>query len=159
LGVSGNGNYLAGGSGNDFLAATGSTNPLDPHGAGTDILFAAPNAHDHDIFVYHPGYGNVTINNFTPQIGDIINFAGFGISNVQQLAPYVSTSADGSIVLALRRILPPDARRHPWWAAEQLVQFQRVNRFARLARLANNDDDSARMLVIAMTEALPPRSQ
>jgi probable HAF family extracellular repeat protein len=63
LGVSGNNNYLAGGSGNCYIAATGSGNTLDPHGAGTDTLFAAPSAHDHDQFVYHPGYGNVTINN------------------------------------------------------------------------------------------------
>jgi hypothetical protein len=101
LGVSGNGNYLAGGSGNDYIAATGSVNTLDPHGAGTDVLFAATNNHDHDQFVYHPGYGNVTINNFVPQVGDVINIAGFGITNVQGFAPYVSTSADGSIVLNL----------------------------------------------------------
>jgi len=101
LGVSGTGSFLFGGSGNDFIAATGSSNTLDPYGAGTDTLFAAPNAHDHDTFVYHPGYGKVTINNFVPQVGDVINIAGFGITNVQGFAPYVSTSADGSIVLNL----------------------------------------------------------
>jgi hypothetical protein len=63
------------------------------------VLFAATNAHDHDQFVFHPGYGNVTVNNFVPEVGDIILFGGWGISNVQQLSPYVSTSADGSIVL------------------------------------------------------------
>jgi len=101
VGVSGNNNALYGGAGNDYIAATGSSNILNPNGGGTDILFAAPNAHDHDQFVYHPGYGNVTINNFAPQVGDVINIAGFGITNVQGFAPYVSTSADGSIVLNL----------------------------------------------------------
>jgi hypothetical protein len=101
IGVSGKGNFLYGGSGNCFIAATGSSNTLNPNGGGTDTLFAAANAHDHDTFVYHPGYGNVTINNFVPQVGDVINFAGWGISNVSQLAPFVSTSADGSIVLNL----------------------------------------------------------
>ena len=31
----------------------------------------------------------------------MIDFAGWGITNVSQLGPYVSTSADGSIVLNL----------------------------------------------------------
>jgi hypothetical protein len=99
--VSGNGNFLYGGSGNDYIAATGSSNRLDPNGAGTDTLFAAANAHDHDIFVYHPGYGNVTINNFTPQVGDQVAIAGFGFTHVTQFAPYLGMSADGSIMLNL----------------------------------------------------------
>jgi probable HAF family extracellular repeat protein len=99
VGCSGNNNALFGGSGDDYIAATGSSNRLDPFGTGNDVLFAAPNAHDHDSFAFHPGYGNVTINNFVPQVGDIILFGGWGISNVQQLSPYVSTSADGSLVL------------------------------------------------------------
>jgi hypothetical protein len=101
IGVSGNNNTLYGGAGNNYIAATGNSNTLDPNGAGTDVLFAAANAHDHDTFVYHPGYGSVTINNFVPQVGDVINIAGFGITNVQGFAPYVSTSADGSIMLNL----------------------------------------------------------
>src|SRR5262249_51370966 len=101
IGVSGNGNVLFGGSGNDFIAATGSGNTLDPHGAGTDTLFAAANAHDHDTFVYHPGYGNVTVNNFTPQAGDQIAIAGFGFTHVTQFAPYLGLSGDGSIMLNL----------------------------------------------------------
>jgi len=100
IGASGTSNFLFGGSGNDFIGATGSSNTLDPHGAGTDTLFAAANAHDHDTFVYHPGYGNVTIDNFTPQAVDQIAIAGFGFTHVTQFAPYVTTTADGSIALA-----------------------------------------------------------
>jgi endoglucanase len=100
IGVSGSNNFLFGGSGNSYIAATGSANTLDPYGAGTDTLFAAANAHDHNAFVYHPGYGNVTIDNFVPQVGDVINIAGFGFTHVTQFAPYVTTSADGSIALA-----------------------------------------------------------
>jgi hypothetical protein len=99
IGVSGNGNNLYGGNGNCYLAATGSQNTFVPNGGGNDVLFAAANAHDHDTFVYHPGYGKDTIYNFVPQVGDVINIAGFGISTVQGFAPYVSTSADGSIML------------------------------------------------------------
>jgi hypothetical protein len=39
--VSGNGNFLFGGSGNCYLAATESSNTLDPNGSGTDTSFAA----------------------------------------------------------------------------------------------------------------------
>jgi Ca2+-binding RTX toxin-like protein len=101
IGVSGNGNFLYGGSGNCFIAATGSFDTLDPNGGGSDILLAAANAHDHDTFVYHPGDGNVAIYNFVPQVGDQVAIAGFGFTHVTQFAPYVTTSADGSIMLAL----------------------------------------------------------
>jgi Ca2+-binding RTX toxin-like protein len=101
IGASGTSNFLFGGSGNCYIAATGSSNTLDPNGSGTDTLFAATAAHDHDTFVYHPGYGNVTIDNFTPQAGDQIAIAGFGFTHVTQLAPYVGTSVDGSIMLNL----------------------------------------------------------
>jgi Ca2+-binding RTX toxin-like protein len=97
IGVSGNGNYLYGGAGNDYLAATGNHNVLNPNGAGTDTLVAG--THSNDQFVYHPGDGMVTIDNFSPSSGDVIDFAGWGITSVSQLAPYVSTSPDGSIVL------------------------------------------------------------
>ncbi|MGO9701776.1 MAG: calcium-binding protein [Xanthobacteraceae bacterium] len=99
IGVSGNGNYLYGGAGNDYLAATGNNNVLNPNGAGTDTLDAG--AHSNDQFVYHPGDGNVTIDNFKPSSGDVIDFAGWGITSVGQLGPYVSTSSDGSIMLNL----------------------------------------------------------
>src|SRR5262249_3633799 len=100
LGVSGNNNLLFGGPGNNWMGATGSFNRLDPGPGGTDTLVAAAN-HDNDLFVFHPGYGMVTINNFVPQVGDVINIAGFGITDVQGFAPYVSTSPDGSIMLNL----------------------------------------------------------
>jgi serralysin len=101
IGVSGNANRLVGGAGSNYMAATGSRNTLDPGGGGTDTLVAAANLHDNDIFVFHPGYGNVTIQNFTPQVGDVINIAGFGITTAAGFAPFESTSADGSIVLNL----------------------------------------------------------
>jgi len=101
IGVSGSGNNLYGGGGNCYVAASGSFNRLDPYGGGSDTLVGAAAAHDHDTFVYHPGYGNVTIYNFTPQAGDQIAIAGFGFTHVTQFAPYVGTSADGSIMLNL----------------------------------------------------------
>jgi fibronectin-binding autotransporter adhesin len=101
IGVSGSGNYLYGGSGNDYLAATGNGNVLNPNGSGTDTLVAAANAHNNDLFVYHPVDAKVAIDNFSAAVDDVIDFAGWGITNVSQLAPYLTHSADGSDVIAL----------------------------------------------------------
>jgi hypothetical protein len=70
--------------------------------ASSDVLFAAANGHDHDTFVFHPGYsGHVTVYNFVGQVGDQVELRGRGIANLQQRSPYVATSNEGRTMLVL----------------------------------------------------------
>jgi Ca2+-binding RTX toxin-like protein len=97
----GEGNYLSGGGGNNFVAATGNTNLLDG-GAGSDTLVAAPGNHQGDTFVFHAGYGVDSITGFARHGAggsDVINLNGFGLT-FSSIQPFLSDSG-GNCVLTI----------------------------------------------------------
>ena len=108
VGASGNGNTLNGGAGVDWVGATGNNNRLDG-GAGNDTLVAAA-GHANATFVFHAGYGEDQVVNFSTAGGDLVNLETFGLADFAALQPFMSQSgADvvidlGADVLTLRNI-------------------------------------------------------
>jgi serralysin len=88
-----------GDAGNDYLAATGSSNFFNG-GPGNDQMVAAA-GHSGDTFVFRPGSGQDSITGFEGGAdNDAVDLRGFGLANLAALGPYISqVGADTLFVL------------------------------------------------------------
>jgi Ca2+-binding RTX toxin-like protein len=98
--LTGNGgkNVLMGGRGNDTLLGLGGVDTLDG-GLGTDVLIGGTGR---DTFVFSPGYGADTINDFQDGGGteDLIDVRSFGFGTYANLQAHVSfVQSGGNAVL------------------------------------------------------------
>ena len=96
-----------GGTGHDWIGATGNGNVLDG-GAGNDTLVGAA-GHASDVFVYGASYGLDEIQGFTAHsVGgsDVVDLRAFGLASYAQLQQYMSQAgADVAITLSGEDVL------------------------------------------------------